>query len=358
VTAIIDPAAERAEAFGERMMDMLNTSSLAVMISLGHRTGLLDALGTLPPSTSEGIATATGLNERYIREWLGAMVTGDIVEYNPQDKTYFLPREYAPMLTRDGGADNAAPLMQYITYMGAVEDRLIDCFNNGGGLWYDEFPRFHELMEGDSGQSVLPALIDIILPAVPGLPDRLSKGIDVLDVGCGRGRAVNLMAAHYPNSRFVGFDISAEAVEYAREYARKEGLTNVEFRVGDAATYVEPGKYDLIATFDAIHDQKDPAAVLANIAASLKPDGTYLMQDIRSSVHLERNKEIQPISPTLYAISLAHRMTVSLAVGGAGLGTMWGEEKAREMLGEAGFANVDKHEFEHDFQNNWYVVTK
>lgn len=358
MTAVIDPAAERAEAFGERMMDMLNTSSLAVMISLGHRTGLLDQLATLPPSTSDEIASATGLNERYIREWLGAMVTGGVVTYDPARQTYSLPREYAPMLTRAGGADNAAPLMQYITYMGMVEDRLIDCFRNGGGLWYEEFPRFHELMEGDSGQSVLPALIDIILPAVPGLPERLEAGIDVLDVGCGRGRAVNLMAAHYPNSRFVGYDISEEAVDYAREYAGRDGITNVEFRVGDAATYVEPGTYDLISTFDAVHDQKDPAAVLANIAASLKPDGVYLMQDIRSSVHLEKNKEIQPLSPTLFAISLAHCMTVSLAVGGAGLGTMWGEEKAREMLAEAGFTNVDKHEFEHDFQNNWYVVTK
>ncbi len=349
---------QRAEAFGERMMDMLNTASIAVMISLGHRTGLLDQLATLPPSTSEAIANTTGMSERYVREWLGAMVTGDIVEYDPTGKTYFLPREYAPMLTRAGGADNAAPFMQYITYMGMVEDRIVECFKHGGGVWYDDIPQFHALMEGDSGQSVLPALLDIILPIVPGLPERLQAGIDVLDVGCGRGRALNLMAAAYPNSRFVGYDISPEAVDYAIAYAQREGLTNVEFRVADAASYADPGRFDLITTFDAVHDQKDPAAVLENISRSLKPRGVYLMQDIRSSVHLEKNKDIQPLSPMLYAVSITHCMTVSLAVGGAGLGTMWGEEKAREMLAAAGFAHIEKHELEHDFQNNWYVVTK
>lgn len=348
----------RAEAFGERLVGILNSGSVAVMISIGHRTGLFDRMATLPPSTSEEIAAAAGLNERYVREWLAALYSGDIIEYDPATRRFWIDEAHQPMLTRAGESDNLAPFMQYVSYFGTVEDGIIEAFRNGGGVSYDQMPRFQALMEEDSGQSVLPALIDIILPIVPGLRERLSQGIDVLDLGSGRGRALNLLAEHFPNSRFTGIDISQEGVDYATEYAREHGLRNVQFRVADAATFAAGTGFDLITTFDAIHDQKDPAAVLSRIYEALRPDGVYLMQDIRSSVHLEKNKEMQPLAATLYTVSTLHCMTVSLAVGGAGLGTMWGEEKAREMLADAGFTSVSKHELAHDFQNNWYVITK
>jgi 2-polyprenyl-3-methyl-5-hydroxy-6-metoxy-1,4-benzoquinol methylase len=318
---------------------------------------LFDAMVGLQPSTSEQIATAAGLKERYVREWLAAMVVGRIVEHNPEDETYYLPQEHAAFLTRVASPDNIAVTAQLIPLMGSVEDGIVESFKNGGGVPYSAFPRFHEVMAEDSGQTVVAALTDHILPLVPGLIKRLESGIEVLDVGCGSGRALNLMARMFPNSRFVGYDFSEEAIARARTEAKEHGTTNVRFEVKDAAVLDEKARYDLITTFDAIHDQADPAAVLKGIAAALKEDGVYLMQDIAGSSHLHNNLD-HPIAPLLYTVSTMHCMTVSLAQGGEGLGTMWGEEKAREMLEEAGFKKVEVKQLPHDIFNNYFIITK
>jgi 2-polyprenyl-3-methyl-5-hydroxy-6-metoxy-1,4-benzoquinol methylase len=292
-----------------------------------------------------------------VREWLAAMVVGRIVEHNPEDETYYLPQEHAAFLTRVASPDNIAVTAQLIPLMGSVEDSIVESFKNGGGVPYSAFPRFHEVMAEDSGQTVVAALTDHILPLVPGLIERLESGIEVLDVGCGSGRALNLMARMFPNSRFVGYDFSEEAIARARTEAKEHGTTNARFEVKDAAVLDEKARYDLITTFDAIHDQADPAAVLKGIAAALKEDGVYLMQDIAGSSHLHNNLD-HPIAPLLYTVSTMHCMTVSLAQGGEGLGTMWGEEKAREMLEEAGFKKVEVKQLPHDIFNNYFIITK
>jgi 2-polyprenyl-3-methyl-5-hydroxy-6-metoxy-1,4-benzoquinol methylase len=285
------------------------------------------------------------------------MVVGRIVEHNPEDETYYLPQEHAAFLTRVASPDNIAVTAQLIPLMGSVEDSIVESFKNGGGVPYSAFPRFHEVMAEDSGQTVMAALTDHILPLVPGLIGRLESGIEVLDVGCGSGRALNLMARMFSNSRFVGYDFSEEAIARARTEAKEHGTTNARFEVKDAAVLDEKARYDLITTFDAIHDQADPAAVLKGIAVALKEDGVYLMQDIAGSSHLHNNLD-HPIAPLLYTVSTMHCMTVSLAQGGEGLGTMWGEEKAREMLEEAGFKKVEVKQLPHDIFNNYFIITK
>src|SRR3712207_4306063 len=355
--SITDFDQAKAEEFAERMVGVLNEGAIALMTSIGHRSGLFDAMVGLPPSTSEQIASAADLNERYVREWLGAMTVGGIVEHDPENGTYHLPQEHAAFLTRAASPDNIAAFAQYIPLLGSVEDGIVESFKNGGGVPYSSFPRFHEVMAEDSGQTVLPALKDHILPLVPGLTERLEKGIEVLDVGCGSGRALNLMARTFPNSRFVGYDLSEEAIARARAEAQEHGITNARFEVKDAAKLDEETRYDLITTFDAVHDQADPAAVLKGIAEALREDGAYLMQDIAGSSHHHNNLE-HPIGPFLYTISCMHCMTVSLAQGGAGLGAMWGEEKAKQMLEEAGFKEVEIEQLPHDFQNYYYIATK
>lgn len=350
-----DPA--KAESFAERMMEIFNGASLALMISVGHRTGLFDTMAGMPPATTHEIAARAHLNERYVREWLAAMVVGRIVDYNPERKTYTLPMEHAAVLTRAATPDNIASFMQYIAMLGAVEDEIVECFKKGGGVPYSSYTRFHEVMAEDSGQTVVAALIDHILPLVPGLPEALRMGIDVLDVGCGSGRALNLMARTFPGSRFSGYDISEEALAKARAEAERQGLKNVRFEIRNVATIGETARYDLITAFDAIHDQADPAGVLAEIAAALRQEGTFLMQDITASSYLENNLD-HPAGPFLYTVSCMHCMTVSLAEGGVGLGTMWGEEKAREMLREAGFTRVEVSQLSHDFQNSYYICTR
>ncbi len=241
--------------------------------------------------------------------------------------------------------------------MGSVEDGIVERFREGGGLPYSEYPRFHEVMAEDSGQGVVSALISAILPLAPGLLERLEAGIDVLDVGCGSGRALNLMARTYPNSRFTGYDFSEEAIGRGRAEAAGHGTSNIRFEVKDAASLDEKEAYDLITTFDAVHDQAHPATVLEGIADALRPDGVYLMQDIAGSSHLQNNMD-HPLGPFIYTISTMHCMTVSLAQNGDGLGTMWGEEKAREMLGEAGFTDVEVRQLPHDIFNNYFISTR
>ncbi len=347
----------KAEAFAERMIGVLNEGALAIMTSVGHRTGLFDAMAELPPSTSEQVASAAGLNERYVREWLAAMVVGGIVEHDPTGGTYHLPPEHAAFLTRAASPNNVAVTAQFIAVMGSVEDKIVERFEAGGGVPYSEYPRFHEVMAEDSGQTVVSALLEAILPLVPGLTGRLEAGIEVLDVGSGSGRALNLMARAFPNSRFVGYDISEEAVSRARSEAARNGTPNVRFEVRDAATLDELEAYDLITTFDAVHDQAHPALVLSGIARALRPGGVYLMQDIAGSSHVHNNMD-HPLGPFLYTVSTMHCTTVSLAQGGDGLGTMWGEEKARKMLEEAGFTSVEVKRLEHDIANSYYVVRK
>lgn len=347
----------KADTFAEKLLGILNSGALALMTSIGHRTELFDTMAELPPSTSQEIADAAGLNERYVREWLGAMVTGHFVDYNPADKTYRLPAEHAACLTRAAGADNIAPFSQYIPVLGNVEDQIINCFYHGGGVPYSEYKRFHEVMAEDSGQTVVSALFEHILPLIPGLIEALEQGIDVLDVGCGSGRALNTLAKAFPNSRFVGYDFSAEAIANAATQARYLHLSNIDFQVKDAAALDERDRYDLITTFDAIHDQAKPDAVLRNIYNALRDSGTYLMQDIHATTDVGGNMD-HPAAPLLYTISCMHCMTVSLAYGGQGLGAMWGREQALQLLAGAGFTRVDIKRLAHDFQNDYYILHK
>ena len=352
-TETIDTA--KAEAFGERMLQAVNDASLVLMTSVGHRTGLFDASSGLPPSTSDEIAAAAELDERYVREWLGAMVVGGVIEYDADGRTYALPAEHAATLTRAAGPDNLGPFAGYIPVLAAVEDEVVECFRNGGGVPYSSYPRLQAALREDTGTVADATLIDVTLPLVPGLVDRLHEGIDAADLGCGSGHALNLMARAFPNSRFVGYDLSEDGIEMARREAAETGLDNVRFEVLDLATLDARDAFDLITAFDVIHDQAKPAGVLDRISTALRPAGTFLMVDVAASSRLEENID-HPIGPTLYTLSTMHCMTVSLAGDGAGLGTVWGQQKALEMLAEAGFDEVDVKRVEGDFFNSYYIA--
>ncbi|MDP3891986.1 class I SAM-dependent methyltransferase, partial [Nocardioides sp.] len=352
---LIDP--ELTEAFGDRLVGMISDAATVLMASIGHQTGLFATLEGRASSTSAEIARAAGLHERYVREWLNAMTTARIVIHEPGDRTYRLPPEHAAWLTDAAGPDNLARVMQYIPLMAEVEQPIVECFRQGGGLTYAHYPRFHALMAAESGAVFDAALIDSVVPLVEDLDARLREGIDVADVGCGSGHAVNLLAAAYPNSRVTGFDFSEEAVAAGRAEAAALGLHNAHFEVRDAAELGETGAFDLVTAFDSIHDQAHPAAVLEQVAGALRPDGVFLMCDIKASSNVEENLE-HPFGPFLYTISAMHCMTVSLGLGGDGLGTAWGEQVAVSMLHEAGFADVEVREVEGDVLNNYYVARR
>ncbi len=347
----------KADTFVQNQLQILNNAGIAIMISIGHQLKLFDVLAELPPSSSKEIATAANLNERYVREWLAAMVTGRVIEYDNGKKTYSLPQEYASTLTHKNYPNNLAVLMQFIPTLAQAEDKILERFKQGGGIGYAEYPKFHRVMAELSDQTVLAHLIETILPLNQDVVTKLKQGAYVADIGCGLGHAINLMAEHYPNSQFVGYDLCNDVVTEANQRAEKRQLKNVKYIEQDVANWKPQAEFDFITAFDAIHDQGQPAIVLENIVSALKDNGLFLMQDIKAHTNVHDNLE-NPVTPITYVISCLHCMPISLSQDGVGLGACWGKELAEDMLKDAGFSHVNVNELDHDILNYYYLARK
>jgi SAM-dependent methyltransferase len=314
-------------------------------------------MADLPPSTSQQIADVCALEERYVREWLGAMVAGSLIGHDEQSGTYVLPSEHAALLTRAAGPDNLAAFADMLPMLASVEDDVVDAFRNGGGVPYSKFPAFQQLMADQSAMVFDAALVEGIVPLVDGLRDRLDSGIDVADIGCGSGHAINLLAEAFPASAFTGYDFSDEGIAAGRAEAEAKGLTNTHFEVCDVSTLAGPARFDFVTAFDSVHDQAKPAAVLKGIYDVLRPGGVFLCVDVQASSHVHDNID-HPLGPMLYTVSTMHCMTVSLALGGDGLGTVWGTQVAQQMMHDAGFSQIDVRTVEADILNAYYIATK
>jgi len=347
------PSSEAADAVAERILGIFNDGAICVLAGIGYELGLFETLGTLPAATSAQLADAAGLDERYVREWLGGVVTAGFVEYVPADGTYSMRPDHAPFLT-GAGPDNLTRSMRYVSLMGEVAPKIIEKFRTGGGLSYDDYPGFHAIQADESAAVNDASLLDTIIP-ITGLTDRLESGIRVADIGCGEGHAINLLARAYPASSFVGYDFGEDALAVGRAEAEAWGLTNARFETRDVAVLGAEGEYDLVTAFDAIHDQAHPATVLRNIHHALRPSGTFLMVDMNADSRLEGNLEL-PWASFLYTISMVHCMSVSLGQGGDGLGTVWGVQTAERMVREAGFTDVVLHDLEEDPFNAYFVA--
>lgn len=359
-----DEAGERkTDEFAERLVRVLNDGMLALMISVGDRTGLFDVMESLPPSGSLDIAKAAELDERYVREWLAAMSTGGIVDHDPAAMTFVLPPEHAAGLKRrvnGPGRVGLANMTQFVGFLAGMEEAVIDCFRKGGGVPYEAFGTAWGTRLAPPAEALGPlhdaALLDGALPLVPEVVERLELGIDVADVGCGAGRQINVMAQNFPASRFVGFDFYSDGgLDAARAEASQHRLTNVRFEKKDAAALDGSEQFDFITTFDAVHDQARPDLALRGIARSLRPTGVYLCVDTAGSSTLADNLA-DPLGTFKYTWSVMHCMTVSLAYGGMGLGTVWGEQLARQMIAEAGFASVETVHLTGDLLNCYHIA--
>jgi SAM-dependent methyltransferase len=352
-TTIVDPA--ETEAFAGRLMTLYTDALLSYMIDIGHRTGLFAAAAD-GPRTSEALAAHAGLTERYVREWLGAMVTGGIVDYDPVAETYWLAPSRAAVLT--DGPMNLAPMAALGTHLAKHVHQVARAFVEGGGVPYAEFrPEFTDVMDGVSRTMFDGFLVDGYLPLAAGLADRLTAGARVADVACGTGHALVLLARAYPSSTFVGYDLDDGAIARANAEAAGAQLGNVTFHVCDAATLTVSEPFDAVLVFDALHDQVNPAGVLAHIYAALRPGGWLLMKEPHAADTLADNLA-NPMAPLFYSVSTLHCMTVSLAHGGAGIGTAFGEQLARSMLADAGFASVEVHPAPGDPPDAIYVARR
>lgn len=337
----MDGDADPPGSFAGHLVRTLTGGALTMLISLGYRTGLFEAAAA-GPATSAGLADRAGLQERYVREWLGAMVTGGFFRYDPATGEYVLPAEHARFLAGPG-AVNAAPMAAMLQAFGGALPELEQCFRTGGGLAPGAFaPHFAAAgaEPGDTWRRVYEEqLVDGFLGAVPGLAAQLATGAVVLDLGCGTGHAVTVAARAFPAARFLGVDIDEHAVATARSRRARLGLGNAAFVIGDAAALpVRPG-FDVITAFDAVHDQRSPQQVLRRVRAALAPGGVFVMVDAKFSSHLPANLG-NPLAALCYAISLMYCTPVGLDGGGAGLGAMWGTELACQLLARAGFSQV------------------
>lgn len=332
------PKDRSKEDFQFKILSIYTGAVLTNLIQIGYETGLFEeaAKGDF---TLEELSTRLGLSKRYLQEWLNAMAAAEIFHYNSEAKTYSLPQNRASFLTGEK-AKNLCPHSKMLNSFGKLLPKLIRCFKEGGGIPYSDFrPEFTDCMD-DVWRRIFDELLnDGFIGAVEGLKNRLKKGINVLDIGCGTGHATNVLAKKYPNSLFKGYDIAKDAIEKAKIEAKEMNLSNSNFEVMDVSKLPSKPKFDLITAFDTIHDQAKPLDVLRNVKNALRNDGIFLMIEFKFSSDLKNNLN-NPLSSLYYGISLMHCLPVSIAEGGPGLGAMWGIEKAKGMLLAAGFTNV------------------
>jgi SAM-dependent methyltransferase len=326
-----------------------------VLASIGDRLGLFKDLSVNGASTSSELAARTGIHERYAREWLGGMVTAGYLEYDPATHRFRLPAEHAAALAQEGGPFFFGGIYQMFPAMVGVFDLVTEAFRNGSGVPQSAYsPAFWDGLERFTAGWFENLLLQQWIPAMPDLEAKLKQGADVADVGCGRGRALIKMAQAFPQSRYTGYDVFGPAVDHATERARKAGLADrVKFEQLDVVKGL-PQAFDIITTFDVVHDAVDPLGLLEVIRRALKPDGIYVCLDINCSDKLEENAG--PLGAMFHGVSVLYCMTTSLSNGGLGLGTLgFHEPKVRELCAAAGFRSVRKLNLENPF-NNIYEI--
>jgi SAM-dependent methyltransferase len=354
-TANRGPGRVTADAFAQRVVEIINDGALALLMSIGHRTGLFDAMAEQPPSTVEQISEAAGISEPCLREWLKAMAKAGIVSHDPERSTYELPPEHAASLSR-AASPNLAALAEYVPLLGAMEDRIVRSFEKGGRIPYDARASFRELISKaakESDRAVVATLVDSIFPLAPGLVESLNRGIDVLDVGCGSGRGVNLMAWAFPRSRFWGYDPVERHVDRAMWRAFELGLTNARFEVKDVADLKDADRFDVITDFDTVRGQPHPKEILQNIARALRPGGIFLMQEVAVSKEIDESFGL-PADAPLYSITSMQRM----AEGNERSDALGSEQGLRSLLLEAGFDTATTRRLPHHVYNCYFIATK
>jgi ubiquinone/menaquinone biosynthesis C-methylase UbiE len=339
---------EKLEAFVERIVLDVGTAMRGGLMYIGDRLGIFAELAQCGPVTAAELARRTGLNKRYLREWLGSMTTAEYLEHDSEGDTYFLPPEHALPLAEEDFPFFAGGLVQMIVPTVTVAPQVAEAFKSGGGVTQDQYlPDMYEAIERLTAPWYMHQLVQTWLPALPGVMEKLEAGGSACDVGCGSGRAPITIAKALPAAEVHGYDVHGGSIERARHKAQAEGVAEqVTFTVGDGAQLPED-RFDLISTFDVVHDSVDPVGLMSAIRKALREDGTYLMLEMNASGDVEENRN--PLGKLLYNVSTLYCMTTSLAHGGAGIGACMGAEKARELAYAAGFTHFRKLPIEEPF---------
>jgi 2-polyprenyl-3-methyl-5-hydroxy-6-metoxy-1,4-benzoquinol methylase len=335
--ASLDP--ERVEKFVVKVVEDIGAAMRGGLCYIGDRLRIFKAMAVTGAVTVEELARHTGLNPRYLQEWLGAMTTGGYVEYNPETGRYLLPPEHAAALADESFPYFAGGFLQMIVPALSVAPQVAEAFRTGKGVDQNRYPaEMFESIERGTAPWYRNQLVQNWLPTMPQVVEALEAGGTALDVGCGSGRAAITLSKAFPKARIAGYDSHALSIDRAIHNADAEGV-NVEFAVRDCVE-LPVGRFDFITTFDVIHDAVDPVGLMKGIRGALKQNGTFLMLEMRCSPKLEENAN--PVGRFLYSISTLYCMTTSLAHDGAGIGAAMGEPKARDLAGKAGFSSFRK----------------
>ncbi|MFQ5933834.1 MAG: methyltransferase [Dehalococcoidia bacterium] len=339
----------KLEEFMHQVVGNLSGTVVTTMSVIGDRLGLFKDLNSNGPATSAELAARAGINERYAREWLGAMASAGYLEYEPASRHFTLPPEQAQAFAQEGGPVFVGGMHQMLPAFWGQLERVAQAFRQGGGVSQSAYDQnMWEGLERFTGTWFENLLVQQWIPAVPEVQAKLERGVLVADVGSGNGRALIKLAQAFPNSRYVGYDIYEPATEKAAAKAQAAGVADrLSFKCLDVVEGI-PEQYDLITTFDVIHDMANPRGALKAIRQALKPDGSYLLLDINCSDKLEDNAG--PLGAMFYGVSILYCMTTSLAGGGEGLGTMGlPPSKVEELCAEAGFGSVRQLPLENPF---------
>jgi SAM-dependent methyltransferase len=325
----------KLEVFMRKVIGDLSGAMITMLNGVGLRLGLYDALARGPVTPGE-LALRAGISERYALEFLRAVRAAGYVEHEPNTDRYELPVEHAEALAREGGPNDVGGFLLWVPQAASMCSAVEQAFRDGSGIHPVRYPAgIWEAMERLSGSFYENFLVSNWIAALPELEAKLKRGALVADVGCGAARALIKLARAFPSSRFVGFDMTDAQLERARENVKKAGLSErIELVQGDAARGIS-GRYDLITTFDVLHDAPNPRALLEQISKGLAPDGVYLCLEMNSSDTSEAN--VGPLAAALYSVSIFYCMSTSLAHGGPGLGACGvPQKKLEELCGVAG----------------------
>jgi ubiquinone/menaquinone biosynthesis C-methylase UbiE len=318
---------ERMKAFSQRVFGDMAATMNTGLAYVGYKSGLFKAMDGKGPMTTEQVVQAAGLHPRYVEEWLKGMAAGGMLDYflNSEGTDHFMAGVYL----------RAVSLLH-------VAPQVADAFKSGGGVLFKDYPDdFHEISDMMNRGAYENRFVSYWMEQMPETKARLEAGgARALDFGCGAGRVPITLGKAYPRSTFIGVDSHALSIKMANELKQKEGAgDNVRFVNQRIDDFDADEPFDFISACDCIHDLEDPLGTLKKIRRLLKPEGVFFVIEPRVADDLEQN--LNPIANMFYGISVFYCMTQSLAKGGPGLGTCYGQRNMQQLMADAGFTRFE-----------------